>query len=187
MATSLSILGHTYFIPVLRNFLKKISRSFVVCQKAYAKPMCQIMGLLPQVRTTPAAVFASTGVDFAGPFQLKLGHTRKPVIIKAYVCIFVCMVTRAVHLELCSGLVTQEFLAIFRKFCNRRGTPTDVYSDNGSNFVIRELHLSSVDYPRGQVALYSFTHTSFRGFVGGRSKVDENPAQETPHTTPSPS
>ncbi len=54
------------------------------------------------------------------------------------------MVTRAVHLELCSSLDTQEFLAIFRKFCNRRGTPTDVYSDNGSNFVGSKSELKAI-------------------------------------------
>ena len=47
----------------------------------------------------PATLFSSklkssllqTGMDFARLFLLKRGHTRKPVIIKAYLCIFVCL------------------------------------------------------------------------------------------------
>ncbi len=49
--------------------------------------------------------------------------------------IFVCMTTRAVHLELCSGLDTDEFMAAFKRICSRQGTPSEVYSDNGTNFV----------------------------------------------------
>jgi len=96
-----SINGDTYVIHGLRNFLKKISRSCAICQKAYARPLGQQMGMLPSSRTTPSP-FHRTGVDFAGPFYLKKGHTRKPVIIKTYSCLFICLTTRAVHLELCS-------------------------------------------------------------------------------------
>ena len=53
------------------------------------------MGQLPSARVNPSPPFAKTGMDFAGPFLLKNGHTRKPVIIKSYVCIFVCFSTKA--------------------------------------------------------------------------------------------
>ena len=92
------------------------------------------MGLLPAVRTTPAPPFANTGMDFAGPFHIRQGHTRRPVIIKSYACIFVCLTTRAVHIELCADLTTEEFMAVLRRFCARRGIPTSLYSDNGTNF-----------------------------------------------------
>lgn len=49
-------------------------------------------------------------------------------------CIVVCMSTKAVHLELCADLTTPEFMAALHRFCNRRGTPADIYSDNGTNF-----------------------------------------------------
>ncbi len=78
------------------------------------------------------------------PFQLQLGHTRKPVLVKAYACIFVCMTTRAVHLELCSGLDTDEFMATFKRFCSRRGTPSEVYSDNGTNFVGAQSEIKEI-------------------------------------------
>ena len=48
------------------------------------------MGQLPSSCVTPSPVFSKTGIDYAGPFLLKKGYTRKPVLIKAYMCIFVC-------------------------------------------------------------------------------------------------
>ncbi len=135
IAALMSILNHTYFIPGMRNFLKIISKRCAVCQRAYAKPLQQVMGLLPAVRTTPSPPFSSTGVDFAGPFTLRMGYTRKPVLIKTYACVFICLTTRAIHIELCSSLEADEFRAAFQRFCARRGCPTNVYSDNGTNFV----------------------------------------------------
>jgi len=93
------------------------------------------MGLLPTVRTTPNPPFAKAGIDFAGPFTLRMGYIRKPVLIKTYACVFICLVTCAIHIELCSSLDTEEFLEAFKRFCARRGCPMDVYSDNGTNFV----------------------------------------------------
>ncbi len=98
--------------------------------------------MLPAVRTTPASPFTSTGLDFAGPVQIRQGYTRRPVMLKAYVCIFVCISTKAVHLELCADLTTPEFMAALHHFCNRRGTPADIYSDNGTNFQVRQLMTS---------------------------------------------
>ncbi len=134
ISTLMSIIRDKYHIPGLRNHLKGHSRHCITCQKAYSKPLHQQMGLLPEVRTTPAPPFDQTGVDFAGPFIIRQGHTRKPVLIKTYACLFVCLTTRAIHIELCTDLTTTEYLTAFRRFCARRGTPSDVFSDNGTNF-----------------------------------------------------
>ncbi len=134
ISAMISILASTFWIPGLRNLLKIISRTCVSCQKAYSKPLISMMGMLPSSRTTPAPPFCRTGVDFSGPYQLKVGYTRKPSIIKAYAVHFVCMATKAIHLDLCSSLSTPDFRATLDRFVARRGCPTDVYSDNGTNF-----------------------------------------------------
>jgi len=139
-----SILATTFHIPNLRNLLKLVSRTCPACQRAYAKPLSQSMGMLPACRTTPAPPFDRTGVDFAGPFLVHQGYTRKPSYVKTYAAIFVCMATKAVHFELVSSLSAEDFLATFRRFIARRGCPSHVFSDNGTNFVgareeIREL------------------------------------------------
>ncbi len=133
-STLLSIISSSYVIIGLRNHLKHLSRSCVTCQKALARPLSHIMGLLPEVRTTPAPPFYNTGVDFAGPLLLRVGYTRKPKHVKCYVAVFVCMCTKAVHLDLCQSLSTEDFLATLRRFVARRGCPAHLYSDNGTNF-----------------------------------------------------
>ncbi len=133
--TLLSIINHTYHIPGVKNHLKGLSRKCPQCQRAYDRGVHQAMGILPLTRTTPAPPFTSTGVDFAGPFITRRGHTRKPVMVKSYACIFICLTTKATHIELCLDLSTDEFMAALRRFCARRGTPTDIFSDNGTNFV----------------------------------------------------
>ena len=74
-------------------------------------------------------------MDYAGPLTLKKGHTRKPVLIKAYLAIFICLATKAVHLEVIEDLSTEDFLAGLQRFVSRRGLPAEIHSDNGKNFV----------------------------------------------------
>ena len=89
--------------------------------------------------------FFHVGVDYAGPLYLKHGYVRKPTIVKAYVSVFVSLSVKAVHLELVSDLTSEAFLACLRRFISRRGKPTLIWSDHGSNFVgasrqLRELY-----------------------------------------------
>ena len=53
---------------------------------------------------------------------------------KGYIAIFVCMVTRAVHIEIVSDYTTATFLLAFRRFTSRRGLCSTIYSDNGTTF-----------------------------------------------------
>ena len=97
--------------------------------------MHQKMGQLPAARVNPAPVFATIGVDYAGPFIIKRGYIRKPQKVKAYLAVFVCFVTKAAHLEVVSDMTTEAFLATLKRFIARRGRPVAIYSDNGSNFI----------------------------------------------------
>ncbi len=126
VSTLLCQLAGDYHIPGLKNYLKNLSRNCTVCQRAYAR-------LLPSSRTTPAQPFSITGLDFVGPVTIRQGYTCRPVRVKAYI-LFVCLVTKAVHLELCADLTTVEFMAALHRFCARRGLPSHIHSDNGSNF-----------------------------------------------------
>ena len=119
---------------------KRLSRdvcsSCVSCRRVNPRPVPQIMGDLPLGRTqTQQPAFSHTGMDFAGPFDIRQGHTRRPVKIEAYICIFVCLATKAIHLEVTSALSTEAFTACLKRFIARRNCPTTLHCDNGSNFV----------------------------------------------------
>ena len=130
-----ALLYQSYYPVGCRQMVKSVCKHCVVCRKALAKTIIQFMGDLPDHRIFPARPFDYTGVDFAGPFDVKRGHTRKPVLVKAYACLFVCMSTKAVHIDCTEDLSTASFMLCFERFINRRGFPQHVYSDNGSNFI----------------------------------------------------
>ena len=97
-------------------------------------------------RITPGHVFDHVGVDYAGPFLIKTGKSRKPTILKSYACIFVSLVVKAVHIELVSDLTTETFIVTLRRFTAQRGIPSLIWSDHGNNFVgakrdLKELFL----------------------------------------------
>ena len=119
-----------------RHLSRNVCGQCVTCRRKTPRPVPQMMGMLPTERTTPGnATFTDTGLDFAGPFDIKMGHTRRPVKLKAYICIFVCLATKAVHLEVTSDLTTETFIPCLRRFIARRNCPTTLYSDSGPNFI----------------------------------------------------
>lgn len=92
------------------------------------------MADLPPERVTPCPPFQRVGVDYCGPFQVSYPYRRnRPV--KIFVAVYICLVTKAVHLELASDLSAQGFIATLKRFSSRRGKPEIIMCDNGRNFV----------------------------------------------------
>nr|CAI5838887.1 unnamed protein product [Callosobruchus analis] len=118
-----------------RNSCKKIVRSCVKCFKASPKIANYLMGDLPKVRVNTYLPFQNVGTDYGGPFYVKDRKSRGARLNKVYICLFICMSVKAVHIELVSDLTTDAFLAAFNRFSSRRGKPSHVYSDNGTNFL----------------------------------------------------
>ena len=137
-----SSLNRRYHIIGSRNAIRYITRGCITCRRNSAKPDPQKLGQLPLERITPDSVFDKVGVDYAGPMYVKYGHVRKPTLVKSYVCVFVSLSTKAVHLELVSDLTSQAFISALRRFVSRRGKPSLIWSDNGTNFTgaCRELN-----------------------------------------------
>ncbi|KAL6416564.1 hypothetical protein ACFW04_013921 [Cataglyphis niger] len=99
------------------------------------------MGDLPRLRVTPARPFLRTGVDYAGPIQLRTTKGRGHRSYKAFIAVFVCLSTKAVHLEVVSDYSADAFLAALRRFTARRGLCRSLQSDCGTNFVGADAQL----------------------------------------------
>jgi len=125
---------------------RAVARSSVLkcirCTRARPRIVEPIMAPLPRKRVQCARPFSVTGVDFAGPLIIRSG-IRRVVGIKAWIAVFVCFVTRAIHLEIVEDLTSKSFIASLRRFMSRRGRCTTIYSDNGTNFVGAEKELKS--------------------------------------------
>lgn len=116
----------------------------ILCFQAKPKPMEPMMGVLPQVRLAGTKAFAQVGVDFAGPFWVKVALLRRIQNTKGYLCIFVCMTTKVVHLELVSDSTISLFLSALNRFISRRGRCLEIYSDCGTNFVGAKRYLEEI-------------------------------------------
>lgn len=131
----LAIIRLKYWPLSGRSTIRKILNKCIVCFRNKPRDLAQIMGDLPSDRITPTRPFSIVGTDFAGPFKIKTSKLRSYQITKAYMCVFVCFVTKAVHIELVSDLTTDSFLNCFKRFISRRGLCSTIYSDNGTSFV----------------------------------------------------
>ena len=123
--------------------VRSVTCACVTCRRAAARHQEQLIGQLPAARVMPDLIFNRISVDYAGPLQLKMGLTRWPVIVKSYVCMFVSLSVRDVHLELVSDLMTDAFVACVRRFISRRGKPTLIWSDHGTNLLALPMNSRS--------------------------------------------
>lgn len=88
--------------------------------------------------------FSGVATDFAGPLYIKSSNLRNAKIEKCYLCVFVCLATKAVHLEIVSSLSVEAFVACFTRFVSRRGLPSLVRSDSGTNFTGTDKYLKDL-------------------------------------------
>ncbi|CAI5649659.1 unnamed protein product [Oreochromis niloticus] len=121
----------THWILRGREAVRHFQRTCLECRRWRARPTVPKMADLPVARLRlykPA--FYSTGVDCFGPFEVKIGHR----VEKRWGIIFKCLTIRAVHLDVLTSIDTDAFLMALRRFIARRGTPAELYSDQGTNF-----------------------------------------------------
>lgn len=99
---------------------KRVVSRCLLCYHMKPKIMQQVMGDLPRERIVPGRPFLTTGVDFCGSIRVHF-RIRGKGPVKAYIAIFVCFTTKAVHLELVSELTSEAFIASLKRFVGRRG------------------------------------------------------------------
>lgn len=132
-----SVLRRKFWIMQQNIAIQSCIHKCHTCIKIKSDTRSQMMGVLPRARIVPSRAFQVSGVDYFGPVKLrerKIG--RGPlVIIQAFVAIFVCFATKAIHLELVSNLTSDDFIAALDRFISRRGIPVELHSDQGPTFI----------------------------------------------------
>ena len=123
-----------YWIVRGRSLIKRSLKNCVRCTRFSNTSPHQQMGVLPSVRVTPTPVFYYTGVDYAGPVYIRTTKGRGHKATKGYIALFVCMVTKAIHIEIVSDYTSTTFLAALRRFIARRSKPKVIFCDNGTTF-----------------------------------------------------
>ncbi|XP_053691399.1 uncharacterized protein LOC128739922 [Sabethes cyaneus] len=126
-----------------KQAVNSVLRKCYRCFRFNPTPIQQPTGQLPKTRICPSGAFLITGVDYCGPFYLKPPH-RRAAAPKAYIAVFVCFTTKAMHLEIVSDLSTTGFLSAFRRFIGYHGIPREVHSDNAKNFAGAKHELNAL-------------------------------------------
>ncbi|XP_029172121.1 uncharacterized protein LOC114941332 [Nylanderia fulva] len=142
---TLARIREKFWILRARSLVRAVLYKCVSCTRERAQIPNELMGDLPNVRVNRSArAFEHAGVDYAGPILVRTSRGRGHKAHKAYIAVFVCMTTKAIHLELVSDYSSDAFLATLNRFVSRRGYPASIYSDNGTTFqgADRELKLA---------------------------------------------
>ncbi|XP_015377361.1 PREDICTED: uncharacterized protein LOC107171626 [Diuraphis noxia] len=131
----IATLRQRFWIIGVKRAASKIIWRCLKCYRWKASRSKQLMGSLPESRVTVAAPFSTCGVDYAGPFTTRIGPPRSKKTTKSYIALFICFVSKAIHIELVSDLTTEAFISAVKRFVSRRRCPSEINSDNGRNFV----------------------------------------------------
>ncbi len=143
-----SAVSRAVWVIGLTKAARDLCKKCTECRSKSAVEVHQRMAPIPEHRlgsgTIMLPAFATTGVDYTGAIEVKMGRCRARE--KRYWVLFTCTQYRAVHIEVLRSLDSDEFLMAFERFTARRGVPKVVISDNGGNFVkgqreLRELRL----------------------------------------------
>ena len=84
----------------------------------------------PKERVSRSDHFQFVGLDYLGPVNVKCESQLK----KTWICLFICLSIRAIHLEWVLDLSASQFLNCLRRFVSHRGKPDVIFSDNASQF-----------------------------------------------------
>ena len=126
-----NIVQQRFWIIGVRNALRTIKIKCVTCGRGRAQTITPVMAEQPAERFDASTAFANFGVDYFGPFTVKIGQRNE----KRWCCLFTCLTVRAVHIDIVPKLDTDSCLNAIMRFIARRGKPIKMISDNGTNFV----------------------------------------------------
>uniref|UniRef100_A0A8D8YQ79 Integrase catalytic domain-containing protein n=1 Tax=Cacopsylla melanoneura TaxID=428564 RepID=A0A8D8YQ79_9HEMI len=128
---TLATLRLNYWLCQGRSEVKKIIRNCVNCKKFRQGPYKQPeFCFYPNYRVQRNVAFQYSSVDMFGPLTVKEGNKVSTV----HGLIFVCMTTRAIHLEMLDSESTADFLLAFKRFLARRNACRHILSDNAIQF-----------------------------------------------------
>ena len=131
------VIRQQYRIPSGRQHIRSLLWKCVTCRKVSGKPY-STPDPPPLVNATN--LIEVTGVDFTGALYVRNSEGEQ----KAYICLFTCVVSRAIHLEVIVDLTVACFLQAFCCFVNRRPLPKLMLSDNASTYLAAAEELQSL-------------------------------------------
>ena len=143
--TTNEVRNEGFWVQGLSSKVATLVYKCVICRKLRASCQQQKMGELPSECVEAGPLFTYVAVDYFGPFRIREGRRD----VKRYGVLFVCLNSRAIHIEVAKTLETDSFINALRRFLSVRGPIRVLRSDQGTNLVgaYRELReaISNID------------------------------------------
>ena len=156
------------WLPKGRQQVKTILSRCKLCQRYDGPPFLNPgPPILPEERVAHTRPFLNTGVDYTGAIQIR-GTSGSGDFDKVYICLFTCMVTRNIHLEVAVDLSAQTFLDLLRRFVANCSLPQLMISDHGTNLSATAKFLEEI-YNQELVRNYLTEHQITWKFIHVRS------------------
>ncbi|XP_065095601.1 uncharacterized protein LOC135717439 [Ochlerotatus camptorhynchus] len=130
--TTLNQIRRRFYVPQLRSTYNRVRSQCQHCKNRQAKPIAPEMAALPPTRLKAfCRPFSYVGIDYFGPMSVVIGRRTE----KRWGVLITCLTVRAIHLEVAHSLTTDSCILAIRNFIARRGTPLEIVSDRGTNFI----------------------------------------------------
>ncbi|XP_055623383.1 uncharacterized protein LOC129766811 [Toxorhynchites rutilus septentrionalis] len=140
--TVINEIRQKYRIAHLRACYEKVRKTCQQCKNQHAMPSPPYMADLPPARLAAfSQPFTHVGLDYFGPIEVIVGRR----IEKRWGMLATCLTVRAIHIEVVYSLSTSSCIMAIRNFIARRGTPLNIYSDRGTNFVGANRELKQIE------------------------------------------
>lgn len=148
--TVISNIRERFWITNMRRAVKNAIYNCQFCRIRKSQTIIPKMGQLPLCRVEKTVrPFLKVGIDYFGPINVTINRHKE----KRYGVIFICMVIKAIHIEIAQDLSFNSFMHVFIQFGCRRGFPEEIYSDNGSNFkkASKEIQNALDNWPKDEL------------------------------------
>lgn len=132
---TITMILRLFWIMSGRAAIRQVIHACIPCIRYRAACPQPKMATLPAWRVQPHRPFSFVGMDYGGPFSVKESRRRNSRTNKAYLALFVCLLVKAIHLEIVSDISTEVFFTAFDRFTARRGIPCEIHFECGTNYV----------------------------------------------------
>uniref|UniRef100_A0A915LQF3 Integrase catalytic domain-containing protein n=1 Tax=Meloidogyne javanica TaxID=6303 RepID=A0A915LQF3_MELJA len=127
---------------------------------------------LPKERILRSKPFQNTGLDYAGPFEVKNSSGE---IVKVWIEIFSCMATRFTHLELVPSLSAKSCIQAMRRFISEYGKPNYFISDNGTQYKLTCKVIQEIEQKTEKAKIHWHFIPSLSPWFGGLYEAMKEP------------
>ena len=142
---TLTELRWRYWIPRGRQTVRKMIYRCVICRRAEGKAYAALPPPdLPEFRVQQDFAFTNCGVDFVGPFYVRPMFEKDSEMHKAYIALFTCASSHAIHLDLVPSLEVSPFIRCLKRFFCCGSIGKLFISDNAKAFLKSRFEKISV-------------------------------------------